>query len=108
MYHHYGVTLTLLFPQSFTQALYHLAGNPEYMQPLREEVESIVATHGWSKDSLNKMRKIDSFMRESQRFNGLGLRTRKYSTFVDIGLRLTDVTLRSGHVPIRSQAIYIL
>lgn len=108
MHHHHVATLTLSFPQSFTQALYHLAGNPEYMQPLREEVESIVATHGWSKDSLNKMRKIDSFMRESQRFNGLGLRTREYSTFVDFGSRLTDFTLHSGHVPIRSQAIHIL
>ncbi|KAF9225192.1 cytochrome P450 [Gyrodon lividus] len=57
---------------SFTQALYHLAANPQYMQPLREEVESIVAREGWSKAALVKMRKIDSFLKESQRMEGIG------------------------------------
>ncbi|KAF9230013.1 cytochrome P450, partial [Melanogaster broomeanus] len=55
---------------SFTQALYNLATNPQYIQPLREEVESVVATEGWSKDALGKMYKIDSFLRESQRIEG--------------------------------------
>ncbi|KAF9233509.1 cytochrome P450 [Melanogaster broomeanus] len=56
----------------FTQALFRLAANPQYVQPLREEVESIVETEGWSKASLVKMRKIDSFLRESQRMEGMG------------------------------------
>ncbi|KAF8844225.1 cytochrome P450 [Paxillus ammoniavirescens] len=56
---------------SFTQALYNLAANPQYMQPLREEVESIVETDGWSKGALVKMRKIDSFLKESQRTEGM-------------------------------------
>ncbi|KAF9244149.1 cytochrome P450 [Melanogaster broomeanus] len=55
---------------SFTQALYRLAANPQYMQPLREEVESVIASEGWSKDALGKMYKIDSFLRESQRMEG--------------------------------------
>ncbi|KAF9235150.1 cytochrome P450 [Melanogaster broomeanus] len=55
---------------NFTQALYNLAANPQYMQPLREEVESIVESEGWSKDALAKMRKIDSFLKESQRMEG--------------------------------------
>ncbi|KAF9244148.1 cytochrome P450 [Melanogaster broomeanus] len=55
---------------SFTQALYRLAANPQYMQPLREEVESVIASEGWSKDALGKMYKIDSFLRESQRLEG--------------------------------------
>ncbi|KAF9244074.1 cytochrome P450 [Melanogaster broomeanus] len=50
--------------------LYNLATNPQYIQPLREEVESVVATEGWSKDALGKMYKIDSFLRESQRIEG--------------------------------------
>ncbi|KIJ12301.1 hypothetical protein PAXINDRAFT_14916 [Paxillus involutus ATCC 200175] len=58
--------------QSFTQALYNLAANPQYMQPLREEVESIVEKEGWSKGALAKMRKIDSFLKESQRMEGIG------------------------------------
>ncbi|KAF9225200.1 cytochrome P450 [Gyrodon lividus] len=55
----------------FTQALYHLAANPQYMQPLREEVESIVEQEGWSKGALAKMRKVDSFLKESQRMEGV-------------------------------------
>ncbi|KIK81320.1 hypothetical protein PAXRUDRAFT_15298 [Paxillus rubicundulus Ve08.2h10] len=56
---------------SFTQALYNLAMNPQYMQPLREEVESILETDGWSKGALARMRKIDSFLKESQRTEGM-------------------------------------
>ncbi|KAI0638659.1 cytochrome P450 [Trametes polyzona] len=52
---------------TFTHALYNLAAQPEYLQPLREEVEAIVAEEGWTKASLGKMRKIDSFLKESMR-----------------------------------------
>ena len=37
------------------------------MEPLREEVESIIAEEGWSKASIGKMRKLDSFLKESMR-----------------------------------------
>jgi hypothetical protein len=43
--------------------------SPEYIQPLREEVESIVKEHGWTKASTSNMRKLDSFLREAQRFS---------------------------------------
>ncbi|KAF8844184.1 cytochrome P450 [Paxillus ammoniavirescens] len=56
---------------SFTQALYNLAANPQYIEPLREEVESIVEKDGWSQRALVKMRKIDSFLKESQRIEGI-------------------------------------
>ncbi|KAF9236824.1 cytochrome P450 [Melanogaster broomeanus] len=55
-----------------TQALYNLAANPQYIQPLREEVETIIATEGWSRAALNNMRKIDSFLKETQRMEGIG------------------------------------
>ncbi|KAF8887392.1 cytochrome P450 [Infundibulicybe gibba] len=58
---------------TFTQVLYDLATRPEYMEPLRQEVDEIVAHSGWSKDSLDEMHLVDSFIRESQRLNGLGL-----------------------------------
>lgn len=57
---------------SFTHALYDLAAMPNYIQPMREEVETVVKKEGWSKVALTKMRKLDSFLKESQRFNGLG------------------------------------
>ncbi|CCL98069.1 uncharacterized protein FIBRA_00063 [Fibroporia radiculosa] len=57
--------------QSITHALYHLAANPEYAKPLREEVEYIIKEHGWTKGAMGKMCKLDSFMRESQRLDGI-------------------------------------
>ncbi|KAI0060667.1 cytochrome P450 [Artomyces pyxidatus] len=56
---------------TLTHALYHLAESPEYVQPLRDEVEAVVASEGWSKSALGKMRKVDSFLRESQRLHGI-------------------------------------
>lgn len=57
-----------------TQALYHLASHSEWQRELREEVEEVVRAEGWSKAAMGKMRKIDSFLREQQRYTGLGVR----------------------------------
>ncbi|KAH9834047.1 cytochrome P450 [Rhodofomes roseus] len=57
--------------KSMTQALYHLAECPVLAAPLREEVEEVIRDHGWTKVAMSKMWKLDSFMRESQRFNGI-------------------------------------
>ncbi len=57
--------------QSFTQALYHLAASPEYAEPLREELDAALSEGGWSKAAMGKCSKLDSFLRESQRFNGV-------------------------------------
>ena len=56
--------------QTLSDALYHLASRPEFLVPLREEVEWVVAKDGWSKASMQKMRKVDSFLRETLRFRG--------------------------------------
>ncbi|KAJ7049341.1 cytochrome P450 [Mycena amicta] len=55
---------------SFTQALFHLAHEPHYVEPLREELAAAVAEDGWTKTAMSKCIKLDSFLRESQRFNG--------------------------------------
>ncbi|TFY79744.1 hypothetical protein EWM64_g4273 [Hericium alpestre] len=60
---------------SFTHVLYLLAAHPEYAQSLREEVESVVSVEGWTKAAIGKMHKVDSFIREATRINGLGLTT---------------------------------
>jgi len=57
---------------SFTNALFRLAANPEFLIPMREEVEKIVEEEGWTKQAMQKMRLVDSFLKESQRFYGLG------------------------------------
>lgn len=42
---------------------------------MREEVEAVVQEGGWTKAAMGKMRKIDSFLRETQRLNSLGAST---------------------------------
>lgn len=55
--------------------MYKLAAEPEkYMGELREELEQVLKEGPLSKDSLQKLKKMDSFLRESARFNNSGLR----------------------------------
>ncbi|KAF5349582.1 hypothetical protein D9756_008945 [Leucocoprinus leucothites] len=55
---------------AFTQGVYDLAVHPEYVKELREEAETVIAEEGWTKVALQKLRKIDSFLKESHRLNG--------------------------------------
>lgn len=72
-----------------THAIYHLAEHPECLQPLREEMEPILKEEGWTKNAMSKMWKLDSFLRESQRYNGIGL--------TSLGRKaMKDVTLHDG------------
>lgn len=52
-------------------ALFQLAAAPEHVAPLREEIEMVLAEEGsiTSKAAMLKLRKLDSFLRESQRLN---------------------------------------
>ncbi|KAF5349709.1 hypothetical protein D9756_008944 [Leucocoprinus leucothites] len=52
------------------QGIYDLAVHPEYVQEMRDEAERVIDEGGWSKASLHKMHKIDSFLKESFRLNG--------------------------------------
>ncbi|KAI5993495.1 cytochrome P450 [Pisolithus albus] len=56
---------------TFTQALYNLAAYPQYVGPLREEVDAIIREHGWTKEAIASMRKVDSFLAETQRLEGV-------------------------------------
>jgi len=49
--------------------LYDLAISPQYVNDLRKEIEEIVGTEGWSKLSMIKMQKLDSFVKESIRLS---------------------------------------
>ncbi|KAJ6555170.1 cytochrome P450 [Mycena vulgaris] len=83
---------------SFTQALYHLALSPEYVTPLREEVEAAVRDEGWSKAAMGKCSKLDSFLRESQRFNGVSAINMNRMVVNPAGFTLSDGT----HLPVGS------
>jgi len=55
-----------------THIIYDLCAMPEYVEPLRQEIyEALAGEQGPSKKAFLKMPKLDSFMRESQRFNPL-------------------------------------
>ena len=95
-----------------TQALYHLACNFEWQKELREEVEEVVRANGWSKAAMGKMRKIDSFLREQQRYTGLGVRECLYTdseegggTWLTLHMQLRCRAMRSSHS--RSPMVYM-
>lgn len=76
-----GRTLILTLAASHTtsmaacQALFQMCEHPEYLSELREEVRSVVEEdHGWRKTTLTKLRKLDSFVKESQRVHPPSLR----------------------------------
>ncbi len=56
-----------------TQVLYRLLAHPEYIEPLRQEVDAVISEEGWTKDGIDKMHKIDSFLHETQRLDGITL-----------------------------------
>jgi len=59
--------------QTVTRVLYCLLSHPQHIEPLRQEVEVAVAEEGWTKAGIDKMQNLDSFLRETQRIDGLGI-----------------------------------
>ncbi|KAF7367733.1 hypothetical protein MSAN_00837200 [Mycena sanguinolenta] len=78
---------------AFTQALFDLTTYPEYLLPMREEVERVVEEEGWSKAALNNMVKIDSFLRESQRLNNNGSLGMTRKVIAKEGFQFSDGTV---------------
>ncbi len=59
---------------AITHAIYDLCEYPEYVQVLREEIEQVLSDEGgWQRDTHNKLHKMDSFLKESQRFSPVTL-----------------------------------
>lgn len=69
---------------SLTQAIFDLAAHPEYFEILREEIKEVLAIDGYDVDgegfvklkkpSYTKLKKLDSFLKESQRLSPIGIR----------------------------------
>ena len=58
-----------------THTIYDLSARPEYIEPLRAEISSLLDEEGgWNPAVPNKMHKMDSFLRESQRCSPASLR----------------------------------
>jgi len=73
-----------------THAIFDLCAMPQYLAPLREEIQTTLAEEGgWTLAAVQKMKKLDSFLKESQRVNHPGLcmylpKTLKKATSTDL------------------------
>ncbi|KAG6329900.1 hypothetical protein ID866_9189 [Astraeus odoratus] len=91
---------------TFTQALYHLVANPQYIQPLREEVDAVIEKYGWTKEGIAKMEKIDSFLTESQRFEGTLTASIRRKAMKDITLSDGTFIPKGTHILVATHAIH--
>ena len=55
--------------KAILQTLYDIGAHPELQPPLHAEITEILSKDGMSKQSLTKMKKLDSVIRESQRLS---------------------------------------
>jgi len=67
---------------TFTHAFYHLLSHPEYIEPLRQEVEAVIEEEGWTRAGIDRMQKLDSFVRETLRIDSI------------VSVAMTRLTLR--------------
>lgn len=89
-----------------TQLLYDLCAMPQYIAPLREEIEANLPKDGfWTKRSLLQLEKMDSFMKESQRFNPLLLITFERLVTKDYALSDGFVIPKGTTIGVPTQAI---
>lgn len=58
--------------QLLTNSIFNLATYPDYVAILQEEIESVLEESGgeWTLESMGKLKKLDSFMKETLRYNG--------------------------------------
>lgn len=55
---------------ALTQMIFDLCQHPEFIEPLREEIRDVVGDEIFeTKSQVQRLRKLDSFMKESQRMN---------------------------------------
>ncbi|KAI4250738.1 MAG: hypothetical protein LQ352_005273 [Teloschistes flavicans] len=86
--------------------LYDLASHPEYVEPLREEIrDTSNEDGGWQKSSFSKLRKLDSFIKESQRFNPPSMLSYHRVMAQDYTLRDGTVLSKGTHLAMAVSAI---
>lgn len=77
--------------EATTQALIDICENPEIVQPMREEIIAVISENGWTKASLQKLKLMDSFLKESQRYSPMGAVS--MNRYVEKKLELSDGTI---------------
>ena len=53
----------LTISQTMTNVLFVLASRLDLIAPLREEVEAVTSKLGWTKEAIDNLYKLDSFIR---------------------------------------------
>jgi len=62
--------------------MYHVAAeHAKYLPALREEIDECIKRYGWTKSSIEKMHRLDSFMKETQRMHGINAGEPSLSAF---------------------------
>lgn len=56
-----------------TQVIYDLCGKEDLVQALRDELIAVISEDGWKKQTLYKLKLMDSVLKESQRLKPIGL-----------------------------------
>ncbi|KAF2173631.1 hypothetical protein M409DRAFT_61961 [Zasmidium cellare ATCC 36951] len=59
--------------ETLCRCIAQICETPEIVQPLREEIISVLAQEGWSRTALPKLQLLDSFLKEVHRFRPLSL-----------------------------------
>ncbi len=70
-------------------ALYEVTTRPEYIRPLRDEVEEMLSQDGWTKEGISKLHKMDSFFKEIHRCYDLNICTRQFGCLLAVDTDLS-------------------
>jgi cytochrome P450 len=113
--------MSLSFAAIFTttatvsQAIFDLVSRPEYIQPLRDEIRRVVDEDGYDdvagmtrklkKQSIPKLRKLDSFLKESQRFSPPGFASLDRLTTAPLKLSTGHMIPKGVHIAFPSYSI---
>ncbi len=85
--------------------MYRLLANPEYIESLRQEVDAVIREEGWTKAGIDKMHKIDSFLRETQRIDNFTARSLDF--FLKYEILIHSPLLPSGSESLRNAPVHI-
>ncbi|KPM36217.1 hypothetical protein AK830_g10361 [Neonectria ditissima] len=82
------------------QTMIELARNPQYIEPIRQEVVQVLLADGWKKTSLAKMKLLDSAIKEAQRLKPGSIDANQESATLVTMRRyvLEEMTLSNGLV----------
>ncbi|KAK0614946.1 cytochrome P450 [Bombardia bombarda] len=88
------------------QVLIDIAGHPEILQPLREEMITTLREHGWKKMSLYNMKLLDSVIKETQRVKPIGIVAMRRVALERVELSDGTVIPKNGVIAVSSHRLW--